>query len=94
MQTLASLSFELQIAQQRLRATFVESQVPAKARGKCQSAHSNYLSRGIGVAGPPADMRSRIEPFGWVQNNLRRGRLSWKRFLECWSTDRVFTQES
>jgi hypothetical protein len=32
MQTLAFLWFELQVAQQRLRATFAQSQVPAKAR--------------------------------------------------------------
>lgn len=31
MQTLAFLSFELQIAQQRLRETFTESPVPSKA---------------------------------------------------------------
>jgi hypothetical protein len=38
MQTLVFLSFELQIAQQRLRETFTESPVPSKA------LHSNSLS--------------------------------------------------
>jgi hypothetical protein len=38
MQTLAFLSFELQIAQQRLRETFTESPVPSKA------LHPNSLS--------------------------------------------------
>ena len=34
MQTLAFLCFELQVAQQRLRASFAQSEVPAKARNR------------------------------------------------------------
>ena len=47
MQPLASLCFELQIAQQRLRASFAESQVPAEARNwtLASSVEPNSASR-------------------------------------------------
>jgi hypothetical protein len=60
MQTLAFLCFELQVAQQRLRATFAESQVPAKAHNL--NSPNRIERRGSASVKPVRRMKSAREP--------------------------------
>jgi hypothetical protein len=60
MQTLAFLSFELHVAQQRLRASFAQSEIPAKARN--WNSASRLGTRRYPFVKPVPRMKSAQEP--------------------------------